>query len=451
MRRRARSRAKPLKESDVPANELTSRLSVVAPDLVTLVRPVPSDEQGARAPANSEVRKITDDVLGALKYSFAAVMAKPDAPVRANTVEALFKQSAQQMPEAKRKDISARAAKLVEASEEVRVAVFGRAGARSAEEHIGAGGGFDRYEEGLPPLGIDRKLLGLRTPQLTVPLEAVRASAEGLTIPAGNLPAGFESFAEDFESASQAASNASVVADERLADIWGATVAGDPYSGQPTEEFEEFAVTDKMGFWITRVKCVDETNPEWWGSDEIALAGVTVDEDGDTKKIAEKYIGGGFDDGDSKSYSNWQYSWFSMLEGKYWPKTYVVTLIMAEKDNGGLSSALNDIWEKVGAKVKQKIAEAVTAALSGYVGAAIAAAIGQAVAWAVDQFIQWLITLFNDDIFPPFIAKVTTPSMTARWNYPNGTWGNPSSGIRTGHFYGHGGHYLVDYYWKFFA
>lgn len=435
----------------MPAMNVTSRLAATAPELAGLLRPVPLDSQGAEAPSNSEVRKIATDALGALKYSFAAVMAKPDAPVRANTVEALFKQAAQHMPEARRKDLSSKAAALVEAPEAVRVAMFGRAGTRSAEEHVGATGGFDRYEEGLPPLAIDRKLLGLRVPQLTVPIDAVRSSAEGLTIPAGSLPPDFESFADDFESSSESAMDSGVASDERLAEIWGPTVLGDPYSAETTEEFEEFAVTDKMGFWVTRVKCVDETNPEWWGSDEIAMAGVTVDEDGDTKKVGERHIGNGFDDGDAKSYSNWQYTWFSMLEGKYWPKTYVVTLILAEKDNGGLSDTLNEIWEKVGAKVKQKIADAVAGALSGYVGAVIAKAIGEAVAWVVDQLVNWIIDALKDDEFPPFIAKVTTPSLSARWYYPSGTWGNPSSGIRTAHFYGHGGHYTVDYYWKFYA
>jgi hypothetical protein len=261
-----------------------------------------------------------------------------------------------------------------------------------------------------------------------------------------------ENFETNFESAVSLAQETGVASEDILAEIWEPRYRGDPYLNASSEaEFEEFAITDKMGFWITKVKCVDETNPEFWGHDEISLAGVSVDEDGDTKKISEKYIGGGFDDGDSKSYSNWRYHWFSLREGQYWPKTYSVSLILAEKDNGGLSNFLSSVWEKIRDKVKQAIEKAVAGALAGYVGPAIAAMIGKAVAWVVDIFVQWIISWWQDDIFPVFTARVTTPSMSARWYYPNGTWGNPSSGIRTAHFYGHGGHYYTQYYWKFYS
>ena len=56
------------------------------------------------------------------------------------------------------------------------------------------------------------------------------------------------------------------------------------------------------------MKCNDETNTEWPGSDEIAIGAITVDEDGDTNKIAETYVAGGFDDGDRKVYDRpWRY------------------------------------------------------------------------------------------------------------------------------------------------
>lgn len=421
-------------------------------NLATVVKPVPEDTYGAPAPDNSEIRKIAEDVLGALKYSFAAVAANQATAVRPNSVEADFKSALERLPAQKREQAQRTATELVSASSPARIALFGRAGERSAEEHIGAVGGFARFDEGLAPLVLDRKLLGLRTPSITAPLESLRASSEGLLIPASLLPTGFESFRSDFESAGAVAADTEVMDDARLADIWGAANVGDPFADSASgSEFEEFATTDKMGFWITKVKCVDETNPEWWGSDEIALAGVSVDETGDTKKISEKYIGGGFDDGDSKSYSNYRYHWFSLREGEVWPKTYSVSLILAEKDNGGLSDFLNSVWEKVGKTVKEKIQAAVTAGLTPYLGAAIASAIGAAVAWVIDVFVKWIISLWKDDIFPPFTARVTTPSMSARWHYPNGTWGNPSSGVRTAHFYGHGGHYYVQYYWKFFA
>ncbi|MCA1587012.1 MAG: hypothetical protein LC791_20330, partial [Acidobacteria bacterium] len=329
--------------------------------------------------------------------------------------------------------------------------MFGRAGGRASKDHLGAGG-FERYDEGLSSLDIDKKLLGVSTSTLSAPLSTLSVISEGLLIPAAHLPAEFASFQQDSEAAESQAADSGVLAEERLAEIWGPTFIGDPFANSaPVSDFEEMQITDKMGFWITEVKCVDETNPEWLGSDEIALAGVSVDENGDTLKIPEKYIGGGFDDGNSKSYSNWRYHWFSLREGNVWPKTYVVTTILAEKDNGGLSNALNAVWEKVGPYVKKKIADAVAGGLTPELGPIIAKIIGEAVAWVVNELVEWIIDAFKDDLFPPFIAKVTIPSMSARWNYPNGTWGNPSSGLRKAHFYGHGGHYYVRYYWKFFV
>lgn len=423
---------------------------ILAP--LTAIRPLATDSSGAEPPDNSELRKIGEDILGALKYSFSAVAARPDASVRSGSVEEVFQKSLRAMSTDDRQKVQKTAAELVNAPAVLRTAMFGRAGTRDAESHLGGAGGFGRYNEGVAPLAIDRKLLGVRTPTISVAPSVLRASAEGLLIPSSALPSGFESFASDFEEAAESAEQSNVMSAEHLEEIWGPEYETDPYAEISTEdEFEEFAVTDKMGFWITKVKCVDETNPEFWGHDEIALAGVSVDETGDTKKIPEKYIGGGFDDGDSKSYSNWRYHWFSLREGTRWPKKYVVTMILAEKDHGGLSSFLNDVYAKVRDKVKEAIAKAVASALAGYVGQAIANAIGQVVAWIVDVFVKWIINLFKDDIFPAFVASVTTPSMSARWHYPNGTWGNPSSGIRTAHFYGFGGHYYVQYFWKFFA
>lgn len=415
------------------------------------MKPTVIDGSGAPPPDNSEVRKIAEDVLGAAKYSFTAVAANPNVAVRPDSLEETFKQALQAMPQRKREGIQRTAAQLVMAPENVRVAMFNRAGHRDVDSHLGAGG-FDRYDEGLAPLSIDQKLLGVRTPTISIPRGTLRSTPEGLLIPGAALGRDFESFESDFEAAAQKAEQSEVFDSEKLEEIWGPVYTTDPFEGAAAEDqFEEFAVTDKMGFWITKIKCVDETNPEWWGHDEIALAGVSVDEDGDTKKIPEKFIGGGFDDGDSKSYSNWRYHWFNMREGTHWPKTYSVSLILAEKDHGGLSSFLNTIWVKIRDKVKAAIAKAVAAALATYVGAAIANAIGQAVAWVVAVLVGWIINLFKDDIFPVFTARVTTPSFSARWYYPNGTWGSPTSGIRTAHFWGHGGHYITQYYWKFYS
>lgn len=417
---------------------------------IGVIKPMVTDTSGATEPDNSEIRKIANDILQAVQYSFASVAANPDRSFRADTLEETFQQTFQRMDAGKLEGIQTKAVHMVNATPELRTTIFGRYGQLESQEFVSVG--FDRVQEKLAPLEIDRKLLGIKIPELSISQGAGVMTSEGLLIPAANLPRGFQRFKGAIDSSVQSASESQVYNAERLEEIWGPVYSKDPFAGVGGDEFVEQAITDKLGFYITRIKCVDETNPELWGSDEIAIAGVSVDEDGDSKKISENYVGGGFDDGDQKNYSpHWQYHWFGMQEGKYWPKAYKIALVLAEKDNGGLSNFLNTIWEKVSEKVKEAIAKAITGALSGYVGPAIAAAIGQAVAWIVDKLVGWIINSFKDDIFPVFTASCTVPSFNARWNYSNGTWGSPTSDLRTAHFYGHGGHYIVDYYWKMYA
>jgi hypothetical protein len=428
---------------------------ISAADIVVtpgLIKPTASDTSGATPPENSEIRKIAEDILSAAKYSFVSVAANPEQEVRAGTLEAAFKEGLEKMGKDRKDRVVKKAAELAKLPESARMEMFGRYGKMDTKSFIAQG--FERAHEALPPLVIDTKILGVRTPSIAVASGiTLRATPEGILLPRENLPAEPEEFLAEMVESGKKAAESELASADMLSEIWGPVFSEDPYkSMMQVEEFEETAVTDKLAFHITRIKCVDETNPEWWGSDEIALAGVSVDETGDTKKIGERYIGGGFDDGDQKGYSPyWRYDWFSMREGQYWPKHYNVSLILAEKDYGGLSSVLNTVWQRVRDRVKAAIEQAVTGALTGYLGPVIAAAIGKAVAWIIDVLVGWIIRAFQDDIFPPFTASVNVPSFYARWYYSNGTWGCPTSPLRLGHFYGHGGHYLAEYYWMLYA
>ncbi len=440
-------------------NSTLDRFVNAEPSLSRLVKPTPELSEAISAPENSEIRKVANDVLGALQYSFANVAAKPTLAVKADTVESIFKDSLQAFDDKRKKNYQGTATELLSSSDRLRETMFGRAGQIKPETFVSKGG-FDHYDADIKPVAIDPKLMGFSMPKVTLRPDNFTLKDGKLSIKASGLKS---ASLERFADLGAIEFNESKGIDlEKLSEIYGVSlVENDVYALSSLEEdgLEEFAVTDKMGFWVNKVKCVDETNPEWWGHDEIAMAGISIDETGDVKKIPEKFIGGGFDDGDSKSYSNWRYHWFSLREGSSWPKTYIIQMILAEKDHGGLSSFLNSLWSKVKGKVLNVLKAAATAAgvaLATFlglpeVGALIGKLLGEAVAWIIDTFVKWIINLFKDDIFPIFTAKVTTPSMSARWHYPNGTWGNPSSGNRYAHFYGHGGHYYVRYYWKFFS
>ena len=379
--------------------------------------------------------------------SFAAVAANPSARTADGTVEATFKKAIAGLPAARRENIARRAKVLVEAPDAQREFLFGPAGTRSPKAHLDAGG-FSSFASAVTMPALDAKLLGVPRTTLTVPVSELRAVPDGLLIP------GVKAVPEVRPSAAtpDATVGARAMESDRVADVWGEHYADDPLAGGPAAgELQQFATPDKIGLWIERIKCVDETNPEWWGSDEIALGGVKVDNKGTSTIIAEKYISDGFDDGDSIAYGNWRWAGFSLTGGQYWPKHYSVTFVPAERDNGGLSAALNEIWSNVKEEVKKAIEKAVAGALSGYVGEAIATAIGKAVAWISGALIGWIIALWKDDLFPMFTASVNVPGMGASWKWPNGTWGNPSSGTRHAHFYGHGGHYRIDYRWQFYT
>lgn len=204
--------------------------------------------------------------------------------------------------------------------------------------------------------------------------------------------------------------------------------------------------TGKLEFRIHKVRCVDETNPEFWGDDEIALGGTTVDETGDTKKVNQFTVRDDFDDGEQKVYSPpKQFTWFSLMEGTEWPKSYFVTLVLAEKDMGGLADYLNKLVDAV----KKEVISSLTTAIGAGIGASggiVGAVIGAAVGWIVGKAIEWLKEWWSDDIFPPRTLSVSIPSLTHRW--AGGVTDSPQGVAR---FIGHGGTYDVTYDWRLFS
>jgi hypothetical protein len=414
---------------------------------------------GALPPVNSEIRKIAEDVFNAAKYDVVSVAANAEYPARSDTLESAVKDALAQMDEAKRTAVVAKAQQLAQLPKEARTELFGRYGEMDPTSFLSQG--FDRVHESLGPLDIDTKLLGVRQSTIAVPARWLRFTPEGLVVPKEQL-AGFEMVgrggrtgtAEEAEAAVnqsiEAAVRSSVLDTTRLAELY-ATDLSIGFVGEdiPSEiDQDVLAPPTRLDFYIRRVRCVDETNPEWWGSDEIALAGVAVDESGDTKKIAEQSVGGGFDDGDEKWYKpHWRYQSFNLAGDDPWPRYYGLSLFLAEKDHGGFSNALNKIWKAIRDQVKAAIAQAVTDALTPDVGPIIAKAIAMAVNWVVEKLVDWIISTFKDDIFPPAVADLQLKNAAARFLHADGSVGWASN-LKRAHFSGHGGHYYVEYYWQ---
>lgn len=216
------------------------------------------------------------------------------------------------------------------------------------------------------------------------------------------------------------------------------------------EPAERGATTDKLELRIHKVRCIDETNPEAFGDDEIALGGLSVDESGDTQKIGQFMVGSSFDDGEQKVYSPpRRFTWFNLREGTTFPKTYAVTLVLAEKDMGGLADFLDKLW----GKVKGRLIELITASLGAAVGAAIGSTIpglgtiiGAAVGWVLGALWNWLMQWIGDDVFKPFTVTVNIPSLGARW--AGGATDSPEGTIT---WTGYGGKYRLWFDWRLFA
>jgi len=128
-------------------------------------------------------------------------------------------------------------------------------------------------------------------------------------------------------------------------------------------------VNKGVNFRIHEVKCIDETNPEWPGHDEIHWGGVAVDDKDVTTKIAEKHVRDNFDDGEKKTYSPPDIVKYFPLDDKY-PKEFLITMTLAEKDSGGMSDFLQKLYEAIKGEIFL-ICEALGAAAGAYIGAQI--------------------------------------------------------------------------------
>jgi hypothetical protein len=212
-------------------------------------------------------------------------------------------------------------------------------------------------------------------------------------------------------------------------------------------------VNKLLKFRIHEVKCIDETNPES-GHDEIAWGGVTVGDYNQNLKIPEFYVGGGFDDGDKKVYSPPQVVMNFQMENANYPKSYFLALALAEKDEGGFSKFIKELYEAIKAEI-QIILAGIGAAAGAAIGAEIGGSIGTTIAGPLGTVIGivagailgvlvgWIVSTLKDDIFPPQASSVTFSSASDTF-----AGGSLVSNLLYLHYRDHGGHYRVTYDWQ---
>ncbi len=201
---------------------------------------------------------------------------------------------------------------------------------------------------------------------------------------------------------------------------------------------------DNLRLRIRKVKCNDETDGflgSEAGDDEIKLGGIKIDETGDVNKLEAFLVGDSFDDGESIVFNPpKKFASFDLREGgSNWPKTYYVSLVLAEADNGGLPSYLHDLYAYTKTKVEALLAQGGTAALGPELGK-IAAAIVMA---AFQALLDFFTALWEDDLFP----VVTTYANIGSLNHVFSSGGRTSS-EKSKWVKAHGGKYTMYWDWQ---
>ena len=200
-----------------------------------------------------------------------------------------------------------------------------------------------------------------------------------------------------------------------------------------------------LEFRLHKLFAADETGGYWaekLGADEMHLGGSAIDATGVTTAIGRFKVGD-FNDGDVVTWSTPKVmTKFDLTRGTNWPKTYFVTLALAEADMGGFSKYLNDLVDKVAEVVKKKLAEAIGIAVGAASGGVIGALIGLAVGYAVGKAIEWLKAWWGDDIFAPVTVNVEIAGYSSRFG---GATDSPNVVAK---MTGHDGDYRLTYDWR---
>lgn len=228
------------------------------------------------------------------------------------------------------------------------------------------------------------------------------------------------------------------------------------FQGQSAEVQEKNAA---LTFRVREVLCVDETDPEWLGQDEVAWGGVGVHDNGSPTKIPESFVGN-FDTGDRKPYSPpRKIQTFLLGDGEY-PQTYLVTLTLAEKDSEGFSEFVGNLYAAIREEI-QIIINALAGVAGGIlggvigssggplgtaagvtIGGALGTIIGIVAGLILEELVSSLVSALKDDIFQPqtSVAVLQSPHDT----FPGGSLVSPASHM---YFEDHGGKYRVKYDW----
>jgi hypothetical protein len=358
-----------------------------------------------KMPKDPHLRAIAEDVLAKLKYSFAAAAAgeHPSAP---GGMDRMFQKYLATRKPAARARYGEHARALLASPLPIRSRDFRRYAAVDAQAYRA--------------LGSDR--IGERVGKLApaVAGDDLKLRLEKFTRAVFKLPSGF--------------------------------------TGTPilTPDHAAGLAFKKMSLFIRRVTCLGESN-EWSDSDEINLGGTATDPLGNTTLVPEFVVSDDFDEGEQVDFG-WGkvfHTWDIVTKSGGFPYLYSAVIAVGEKDQGGFSKFLQDLWAEVGSEVTNLIGTAVGAAVGAAIGAAFAG-IGAIVGAAIGAFIGWLISFFadfeeGDDVVGADVVLITLTEATKSF-YDSLGFTSPDGWPATLEFARDGeGHYRVETATRVFA
>jgi hypothetical protein len=220
----------------------------------------------------------------------------------------------------------------------------------------------------------------------------------------------------------------------------------------PTTSRPRAARNASVRLRLHKITCLDNTSEV--GQDEMAFGGVAVGPDGTLKKVNQQEIPVKFKDpGDAYTFQPvYTLSEYSLTRAPSYPLGVLFELALCEKDSGGFSDFLQDLWEAVKDHV-EAILIAVGAAAGAAIGAQVGTAVGSiagpigtviglALGAIVGGVIGAIIKSFQDEIFTVKELSLALGTATATFD------GALTSATESCDFIGYGGHYRAYYSWQ---
>ncbi|MFD4352669.1 hypothetical protein ACFWPX_08920 [Nocardia sp. NPDC058518] len=173
--------------------------------------------------------------------------------------------------------------------------------------------------------------------------------------------------------------------------------------------------SDSLMLRVTQVRCANETNSPFGGhigEDDMWLGGTSVDESGDTKTIEPIKLGS-FDNKEVKHYQPPRnFTTFNITErGNSFPKAYLVTLVLVERDNG---KAMRTFLDRVTREIKKQVQDALIK-VGKAIGGSFGLVVGTISAWVFGELIDYISSGWRDTVFRPLTVTAHVGSYDSVW------------------------------------